>query len=265
MVLSAKRCLLAALVCMVVSGLFSLEPLPFCNPFLIGVSGLTTLTDDASASAINPAAGESGISSSTSFLHGMIALNQYELSSILNYRNSSFIAAWQALDNDDYTRQDFRLGARYDLLPVRFGMGLKLFYDDIPGYCSERDYRLYEGVRARFKKTVADLAFEHKIPPFGGGDKDAGNLSLSIGQKLDSDSEVSFGLDAARNLPVSYKLGCRFLVFRDFSALASWSSQPGRFAFGTIFSLRSFNLAYALQTHPELDWTHSIGIAAALP
>jgi hypothetical protein len=265
MLVPVRRCILIALLCLVCSGLFCLEPLPACNPFIMGANGLTTLTDDASATSINPAAGENSISTSTSFLHGMSALNQYELASVFGYRNNSFSAAWQTLDNDDYQRQDFRLGIRYELWKVRFGFGYKFFFDDIPGYGSGKDNRLQEGIRFKHNNTTADLAFEHKMPPFRSQNSSAQILNLCLGQKLDDSSELAFGLTAPRNLPVSYKLGCRFQILKNFSALASWSSQPGRFGFATDFRIKYFSLAYALQTHPELSWTHSIGISATLP
>jgi hypothetical protein len=265
MLFPVRHLILSVLLCLGLSGLFCLEPLPPCNPFLIGANGLTTLTDDASVSAINPAAGENSISTSTSFLHGMSALNQYELASVFGYKNNSFVAAWQSLDNDDYTRQDFRLGIRYELWKVRFGIGYKLMYDEIPGYGSDKDSRLQEGVRFTYKNTKADLAFEHKMPPFTDKNKSAQILNLCLGQKLDSRSELAIGMTAQPGLPVSFKLGSRFEVYKNFSALVSWSSEPGRFGFETDFSLKQFTLAYALQTHPELDWTHSIGISAILP
>jgi hypothetical protein len=265
MLFPVRYSILIFLLFICTSGLFCLESLPPCNPFLIGANGLTTIIDYASVTSINPAAGESSLCTSTCFLHGMSTLNQYELASVFGYKNNSFLAAWQTLNNQDYTRQDFRLGIRYELWKIRFGIGYKLMYDEIPGYGSDKDSRLQEGIRFTYKNTKADLAFEHKMPPFSHENTNAQILNLCLGQKLDAKSSVAIGMTAQPNLPISYKLGCRFEVFKSFSAVASWSSEPGRFGFETDFQLKYFTLAYALQTHPELDWTHSIGISAILP
>ena len=265
MFLPHKHLLLMLALIMCIYVLNCLEPLPSCNPFLISSSGLTTLTEDPSATQLNPAAGEGGVSTSTSYHYSMTQLNQIELASVVSYHNNSIYAAWQTLDNADYRRQDIRFGIRYSQPAFRGGVGYKILYDDIPGYGSAKDDRLSAGFRYKLNHTTIDLGAEHPLPLSKENSFMEGDFSLHFGQQIEQDLTLAIGLDFANKELSDVKLGCRYSIYSNFQAVASWSSEPGRFGIGGIFTIRWLNIAYALKTHPELAWTHSVGISAMFP
>lgn len=265
MFMRCKHLCLLTLLCVGSNLLLGLVPLPSCNPFLISACGLTTLIDDPSATQLNPIAGEGGVSTSTSFSYSMTSLNQVEIASIVNYQGNSMYAAWQSLDNEDYSRQDVRFGIRYSQSAFRVGVGYKILYDEIPGYGSDKDDRFNAGFRFMVKNTTIDLGSEHAMPVNQDNPFTAGDFSLNLGQQLEDNLKLALGLNLAEEKLSNIKLGCRFDIAPNLKAVASWESEPGRFGLGTIFNLKWLNLAYALQTHPELAWTHSVGISAMFP
>jgi hypothetical protein len=245
--------------------LFCLDCLPSCSPFLISTCGLSSLTDDPSATQVNPVGGEGGLATSTSYLFSMGQLNQIDVATVVNYQNNSMYAAWQSLSNDDYTRQDIRIGVRYSYRFFRLGLGYKMLYDQISDANSANDDRLDAGLRLKYKNSTLDLGSEHELPISGENNFSAGDFTLSAGQKIDANLTLAAGLSAVHEEPWNYKLGCLFQLNPNLKAIASWESEPGHFGMGAVFNLKWFNLAYAVQTHSELDWTHSVGISALFP
>ncbi|MFO7659485.1 MAG: hypothetical protein R6V77_01110 [Candidatus Cloacimonadaceae bacterium] len=245
--------------------LCSLEPLPTCNPFLISAGGLTVLTDNPAATYLNPAAGDGGISTATSFPYGMTKLDQIELASIVSYQNNSMFVGWQSLDNADYKRQDMRFGIRYSQPNLRVGVGYKLLYDDIPGYGSDKDDRLTAGLRYKIQTLTVDLGSEHNLPFNKDNSFSAGEFSLNLGQQLEPTLLLGLGLHISEHEIADLRVGCRLQLNPNLRGIASWQSEPGRFGLGAVFNIKWLQLAYALQTHPELSWTHSVGITAMFP
>jgi len=258
MFLPSRHLILVLILSLCIYHLYCLESLPACSPYLISSNGLTTLTDDPSATHLNPVAGEGGVSTSTSFLYGMTRLNQVELASIVNYQYNSMYAAWQAMDDEDYTRQDIRFGIRYSQPTFRVGLGYKILYDDIPGYGSEKDDRFSAGFRFKLKNTTLDIGSEHSLPITRDEPFKAGDFNFTLNQQIEQNLALAIGLNVSDEEIYAAKLGCSFYVTSSLKAVASWESEPGRFGVGCIFSVKWLNLAYALQTHPELDWTQVI-------
>jgi hypothetical protein len=263
--LPVKQLVISLLLCSCAFLLWGLEPLPPCNPLLISTGGLTTLTDDPANTLANPVAGDGGISTSTSIINGMKQLSQFELASVVSYQGNSMYAAWQALNNDDYTRQDIRFGIRYSYKFFRLGVGYKLLYDEIPGYGSDKDDRLDMGLRLKYKQTTLDIGSENRLPVEDEPGEDYCDYSIILGQSLEKSLALAMGFNTIHNEDANFKLGCRYQIYKNFQGITSWSSNPGQFGIGVVFSVKSFNLAYSLQTHPELDWTHSVGISAMFP
>ncbi len=251
LLLTAALCRLAAL-----------EPLPPCHPLLLGACGLTALSDDPAATGINPAAGEPGLAASSALTHGMRRLARYELASLVAWQYSSAYAAWQSLDNDACRRADVRAGVRYGCSFFRLGLGYKLLLDEIPGYGAARDDRLDAGLRLSYKGLSLDLGSEHRLPPRSGGE---GSYNLCLGQAPDPNLTLAAGLAFAPDTDPCFKLGCRLRLYQNLTALAAWESEPARFGCAAAFDLGWLNLAYAVQTHPDLDWTHSLGLTVLFP
>jgi hypothetical protein len=265
MALYGKQLALFALICHTVSIAFCLEPLPASNPFLISTSGLTAMSDDPSTTLINPAAGLSGVSSSVSYLYNMDELSQCEISTVLEYQDSGVFIGWQTLENDAFTKQDYRFGYRFGYKFFKLGIGYKLSYDNITGYGSEKDDCLYSGLRLDFTKTTFDFSIDRIKVDEDMAAPEGRTAELSLSQELSGDTAVAFGVSTLHNEPVNYKVGCRFLATKHLQGIVSWSSEPGRFGIGSAFSLSWLKLIYAVQTHPELHWTHSIGISIMFP
>jgi hypothetical protein len=244
---------------------YGLESLPYSNPFLVSTCGLTTLSNDPATTLINPATGLSGVSSSTSYLYGMDKLSQCEISSLLEYQNSGAFIGWQSLNNDDYTKQDYRLGYRFGLKFLRIGVGYKLSYDKIPGYGSEKDECYYAGIRLLLGNNTIDAATEPIRINSDLAEPEEHTINLSLSRKLSNNTILAFGLTKERDEQTDYKVGCRFPITNHLQALVSWESEPGRFGMGGVFALSWLKLIYAVQTHPELDWTHSVGISIMFP
>jgi len=245
--------------------LFAFEPLPPCNPFVIASGALSNLTDDPSSAQLNPVSGEGGITTSVSYPYSMQQLSQVEIASVVNYQLNSMYASWQTLSNNDYNRQDIRLGFRLSYLYFRFGLGYKVMIDEMEGYGTENDDRLTAGIRFKHKKTTLDIGSEHAMPFGRDNSFEDGEFNLSLRQDLDPNLAVAAGFSTDSEQRFNYKVGTIFGLHPNLKAVASWESRPGRFGLGAIFKLKWFNLAYAVQTHPDLDWTHSIGISALFP
>jgi hypothetical protein len=260
-----KQVILTLLLWLAAFLYYCLTSLPPCNPFLISTCGLTTLTDDPSNTQLNPVSGEGGFSTSTCYPYSMHQLNQIEVATIVNYQNNSMYAAWQALSEEDYSRQDIRFGMRYSNRFIRIGAGYEVLYDDIPGYGNEKDDRLDAGLRLKLKNTTLDLSSELDIPFDDDNDLSTGKYSFCLGQKIEPNLSLACGTDLSKADISNLKLGCHYRVSNNFTTLAAWESEPGRFGIGAVFSIQWFNLSYAVQTHPSLDWTHSIGISALFP
>lgn len=260
--MQAKHAVSALLFCLVISALSALEPLPPSHPLVLAGAGLTTLTDDPSLTQLNPVAGEGGFSTSTSFISGMAQLNQFELASAINYEYNSMYAAWQSLENEDYIRRDIRFGFRYSYAFFRLGLGYKMLYDDIPGYGSEKQDNLTAGIRLKYKQAVLDAGSELALPESGDDYASCCAYNVTLGQKLDNSLALAVGIRTAPDEDVDLRLGCRYPVTQHFEGITSWHSNPGSFGVGAVFTIKPFQLSYAFQTHPELDWTHAIGISA---
>jgi hypothetical protein len=261
----AKHSVTALLFCLVLSALTGLEPLPPCHPLALASAGLTTLTDDPALTGLNPVAGEGGFSTSTSFISGMTQLNQYELASAINYEYNSMYVSWQSLENEDYIRRDIRFGFRYTNYFFRLGAGYKMLYDEIPGYGSEKQDNLVAGIRLRYKQTVLDARSELALPAEGDDYASCCEYNLTLGQKLDNSLALAAGIQTIKGEDIDLKLGCRYQITPNFQGLTSWNSDPGSFGVGAIFNVRFLQVAYALKTHSELNWTHSIGLSALFP
>lgn len=260
-----KSLALFALFYLAIGVVRGLEPLPISNPFLLCTSGLTAMSDDPSTTLLNPAAGLSGVSSSTSYLYGMDALSQCEISSILEYQDSGVFIGWQTLNNDDYTKQDYRLGYRYGYKFWKLGIGYKLSYDKIPGYGSEKDDCLYAGLRLKLHQSTFDIASEQIKVNREISEPDRQSINMSISQELSKESALAFGISTSNNKRTEYRIGCRFAATKNLEGVVSWESEPGRFGMGSVFSLGWLKLIYAVQTHPELKWTHAIGLSIMFP
>jgi len=263
--LHGRQLVLLLMLLLCASVLCSLEPLPTCNPFLISAGGLTVLTDNPAATYYNPAAGEGGVSTSASIPYGMSKLDQIELASIVSYQNNSMFVGWQSLDSADYKRQDMRFGIRFSQPGFRVGVGYKLLYDDIPGYGSDKDDRLTAGLRFKIQTLTLDLGSEHNLPFDKDNSFTAGDFRLNLSQQLEPTLLLGLGLQVSDQEIADFMVGCRLQLNPNLRGIASWQSEPGRFGLGAVFNIKWFQLAYALQTHPELAWTHSIGITAMFP
>ncbi len=253
------------LFCLVTFRLFSLEQLPFTNPYLVSSSNITTLTSDPSNAIINPASGENGISTSSCYLFGMHNLNQYELTSVVDYNNYGIVVGWQAMDSDGYSRQDYRLGIRYGFRSVKVAIGCRLSYDEITGYGSERDSDPYAGLRLNYLHTTLDVSANNFLSANNSTDSRSMEYNISIGQKIATNTIVAFSLTSSANNKANFKAGCRFPVYDNLQTIVSWESEPGRFGFGSDFKVGWMHICYGLQTHNELDWTHSIGLSVLFP
>jgi len=260
-----KRLALAVFCSLIISVILGLEPLPISNPFLISANGLTAMSDDPSTTLLNPAAGLSGVSSSTSYLYSMDRLSQCEISSVLEYQNSGVFIGWQSLNNDDYTKQDYRFGYRFGFKSLKLGIGYKLSYDKIPGYGSEKDDCLYSGLRLNLASTTFDFATDHIRINDELAALEGRSFDFSLNHDLADNAALAVGLSTRRDNPINYKVGCRFQTTKHLQGIVSWSSEPGRFGIGSVFSLSWLKLIYAVQTHPELQWTHSVGISIMFP
>ncbi len=260
-----KSLVLAAYISLSVSFAFALEPLPGNNPYLISTCGLTAMIDDPCSTLINPAAGLSGISSSTSYLYSMDQLSQCEVSTVLEYQDSGIFIGWQTLNNDDYTKQDYRFGYRFGYKWFKLGVGYKLSYDKIPGYGSEKDDCLYAGLRMELPTTTFDVSEEPIKVNKELSTPDIHSINLSLSQELSENTALAIGISSNQYEGLNYKVGCRFQVAKHLQGIVSWESEPGRFGIGSAFSLSWLNLIYAVQTHPELKWTHSFGISIMFP
>lgn len=248
-----------------ISVLYCLESLPSCNPMLLGTSGLTVLIDDPSAASINPAVGLNGLSTSTSYPYSLSAIRNYEIASIVDHNNSGVIASWQALEETDYKRQDYHFGLRYGNRLLRLGLGYKTLYDEIPGVNSAREEILTSGVRIKLWNTLVDFGKEFCVSSDCDNHVASNTVRFALGHKLNEHSTIGAGFSSSDRQSTEYTFGGKFEVFDNLSALASWSSQPGSFGLGGVFSVGWVNLAYAVKTHPELQWTHSIGLTIMLP
>ena len=195
----------------------------------------------------------------------MTALNQYELTTVLDYKDSGVFASVQALDDDSYSRKDYRIGYRQGFGSLRLGIGYAVFYDDIAGYGSQKDDLLTAGMRLSKGKNTLDVSRNYYLSAKNRDKNYSEKLSLSIGHKLDANASLAAGFSMTENDKTSYKLGCQYQVTDNLSLISSWSSQNGQFGAGSIFTIKWFKLAYAIQTHPELKSTHSIGITAMFP
>lgn len=245
--------------------LFSLESLPFTNPYLVSSSNITTLSNNPSNAILNPAAGESGISTSTCYLYGMHNLHQYELTSVVDYNNYGVIVCWQAMDADNYSRQDYRLGIRYGFRSVKVAIGYRLSYDEITGYGSERDSNPYAGLRVNYLHTTLDAAANKFLSTNESRYSQSMDYNISLGQEIVSNTIVAFGLASSAKAKTNFKAGCRFPVYDNLQTIVSWESEPGRFGFASDFAVGWMHICYGLQTHNELDWTHSIGLSVLFP
>lgn len=241
------------------------EVLPSSNPNLIAASGLTALTDSPANASLNPASGETGISVSTSFLYSMQALNQYDLASLIDYGNLSFFTCWQTLNNQDYLRNDFSIGSRWNFETFRIGIGFKLLYDDIPDYGGFKEHIIYAGTRFKHKQFLFDLASSQNLTKKNSALQTSNQVDFSFSYQTGESYSLSSGFSAAEKQQVDVKFGCKYDIAESFAIIVSWSSEPGRFGFGTVFNMNNLALVYALQTHPELDWTHSVGLNLTLP
>ncbi len=247
------------------ASLFSLEPLPGLNPYQIASCGLTGLSDNPSMSIINPAIGANGIAVSTSYPFGMEELQQSELSGTMLYKNSGLFAGWQTLSNVDYERNDYRLGFRTISGNHHFGTGIKLCYDQISGYGSETANWVYTGYRFKFSDSTFDMSVDYidlfqdsRCPP-------RRSYDFSIGQGFAESGIMAFGMNLMRGMKPDYKVGCRYSVYPGMQAIISWESEPGRFGVGTMYNIRFLDVMYAAQSHPELNWTHSVGLSVRFP
>ncbi len=260
------RCLVALLWLVTgAAALHSLESLPVINPVLLATGGLSALTDDPAASVLNPVAGEGGVSTSTGWIHKLNELSQYDIASVLSFQSNSMFAGWQALNHDDYKRQDIRFGIRCSYAFFRAGVGYKLMFDEIPGYGSARDERLTAGLRLKYRKATLDIGSEHRLPIDDTNRLNCGSFNLCLAQKLEDSFVLAAGLETCKSEGNHYKLGCRYKITPNFSGITSWTSNPGRFGVGTTFNLGTLRISYALQTHPELDWSHTVGITLMFP
>jgi hypothetical protein len=245
--------------------LMGLEPLPSCNPFLIGTGGLTVLIDDPASASLNPASGSNGFSSSISYPFSMQTLDNYELATIVDHNDSGVIATWQNINNADYLRQDYHIGFRYGNKRFRLGVGYKTLYDEIPGFGSEREEILTTGVRVKLFGSLLEIAKDYCLSSDNTSHIASNTLRLGIGQKMGVKTAIGAGFTSDKNSKTNYTLGGQFDILDNLSALASWSSRPGSFGLGSAFSIGWINLAYAVKTHPDLQWTHSIGLNIKLP
>jgi hypothetical protein len=245
--------------------LMALEPLPLTNPHLLSACGLTGLSSDPANTLLNPATGSAGFGSSTAYLYGMETLNQYELSSVVESHGYGLFGGWQTLNTADYKRNDYRLGLRSSTKHLKLGAGVKLCYDEIPGYGSSSDHWWYGGLRWQYTQTTLDVSTEHLFAWDERNTSADREIDVCLGQSLLADGALAAGFTTYKDLPVNYKLGCRYQVTRDLQTTFSWESEPGRFGMGSSFSYGFLEIDYAVLTHPELPWSHALGMTFKFP
>ena len=265
MAFSCRLCLTLLVLILPSAVSYCLEPLPPCHPVLLAANRLTVLADDPALSSVNPVAGETGISSATSFIYSMKSLEQFGLASIAEYGKAGVFSNWQTLNNDDYQRQDYQIGVRYKLSKLRAGIGYRFMYDKIPGYGSEKDRQLYAGARYRHKSLIIDASAQRAYKDDPAGENEPEIYSLVMGQEVTTNSTLAGGLVFARHSSPDLLLGCRLDLYDNLMGLVSWSNRTGRFGIGAGFRTEWLQISYALLTHPDLDLTHSVGISILMP
>jgi hypothetical protein len=174
-------------------------------------------------------------------------------------------AGWQTLGNDQYQRDDYRMGMRYKGRHFRVAAGLKLSYDDVPGENSAKANWAYAGYRFMLYNTTVDISADNLNVFDDVQCPTQKSFNFCLGQGIVNDGALALGISKLSQGDPVYKFGCRFTVYPGMQAMASWESEPGRFGMGTTYKVKHVEIAYAVQTHPDLDWTHAFGLSILLP
>lgn len=73
-------------------------------------------------------------------------------------------------------------------------------------------------------------------------------------------TSIALGCEKQQGYGASFQLSTKYKVSPAFQFIAGYQYNPDRFSGGLEFTVRHWQLCYALQTHPDLDLTHGISL-----
>ncbi len=247
-----------------IGSMAAIEPLPEVSVFTLASAGITALAEDNSLLEVNPAAAGSGISTSALIINSQSNLSLLGLNACLRAGNLGFGLGCKVLENPDYQIQTYHFAGKTGGKIFTIGVGIKTAIDNIEGYGGAQESWLYAGVRSQLGRVTIDVQKDNlmlsKSPPA----KKSRQMSGSLACKLQEKAVLGAGVELLKDNSAEFKIGGRFILVPNAEVYLAWEAESARYSSGLLLRRGRMQLLYGIRTHPELDWTHALGLSYSL-
>lgn len=232
---------------------FSLTPLSSASASAL--NGIILLSDNPADFALSPLLGVSGFSASWQRPFGLSGTDLLGLHSAFGKGIINYATGLVYLANQNYRWQDEYLALGVNLGGLKAGATQHLIYEKI-----EKDSWFTWDNDFALAAESGDYATEIRYNNARSADA---TLTLSAASGLQKAASFCSAYTWKKGSRGSYSVASVFRVAEPLQLQCSWQSDPGRFGFGILVLVGRIKLNYAVQTHPELNLTHSLDLGSA--
>ncbi|GAB4341415.1 MAG: hypothetical protein OHK0038_21100 [Flammeovirgaceae bacterium] len=176
--------------------------------------------------------------------------------------------AMQRFGNDSYSEQSLSFGYAYHLAGVNLGLKANYLQYSAESMGTKSVIGIDFGVRTQLAKTLFLAAHffnvnQAKLQSF---QNERVPSVLKLGFSYQPTDKLMVNIEGEKDLEFSpvYRIGLAYKIVKQLTGRIGVSTEPQTAYFGIGFQAKRIQLDYAINTHPNLNLTHNIGISFKL-
>jgi hypothetical protein len=174
----------------------------------------------------------------------------------------------QRFGNEAYSEQSLSLGYAYHLAGVNLGLKANYLQYSAENLGTKSVIGIDFGVRTQLSKTIFLAAHffnvnQAKLQSF---QNERVPSVLKVGFSYQPIEKLMVNVEGEKDLEFSpvYRVGLAYKVIKQLTGRIGVSTEPQTTYFGVGFQAKRIQLDYAINTHPNLNLTHNIGLVVKL-
>lgn len=227
---------------------------PVTSASASALAGITILSESPADYSLSPLIAVDGVCLSWQRPFGLADTDLIGLHSAFS-KDSWFLATGlDYLSHPDYRWQDEYLSLGVVWGGLKLGATQHLVYEKI----ADESWFTWDN---DFALAFANDDYGSELRYNNARGQDA-SVTLSASSRLRQNARLASSYTWHKNQRNSYALATTYQVVSGFQLCSSWQSEPTRYALGLELGWNKLNLCYAVQTHPELNLTHSLNLGS---
>lgn len=222
---------------------------------------LVLLSSNPSIVYYNPALVVNGIECTVSRLYNIEDLILYHVTIGKIIKASSLSIAAQTISDSLYTERQAILSYSCELDKVlRLGFGIRGLSTSVSRYNSNHSLILDGGVLMQKRPFLLSVSYQNLNHAKLDNDDLPSIMYMELAYKLNKRTCISAGIEKQKDFTASEKLGISAELHPFLSFMSGYQINPDQFSCGVVLHTMSFDVAYSVKKHYELNLTHYLSV-----